>query len=96
MPASGKGVAWHLAYYISRDTPPKPSVEIIPRSFFADNAGTTEEEHPRDAETNEYDKLMDGNVPDDVAIDDNQAPWGGNTFSGTDPFAATPGEADGA
>jgi len=87
-PGQGKGVAWHLAYYISKDTPAKPSADITPEPFHLDADQSTSGEHPRDSETNEYDRLMDGNVEDDVQAVEGEGAWGGNAFSGVDAFTA--------
>ena len=79
-------VKWHCAYYITKETPKSPSNPDTNTPFkgFAlvpegGNADLPEE----DPNSIEYDKLMDKNVDDNVAVANDVPPWGGKIFGFT-------------
>lgn len=84
--ADGKEkVAWHCAYYITKEIPTKTSAGFS--GFF--NAAAEEDspdEAPGDEQgeaTVDYNAMMDNSIEDDVPITNSSGSWGGNVFGFT-------------
>ena len=78
---------WHLAYYITKDTPKVPSAAIKPVAFdggFTLGAEGGDPDHStKELDTDAYDQLLDQNVADTVPVVEGGSAWGGLMFGFT-------------